>query len=632
MSLLSTNNISKSFGENDILLDLSVSIPQKARIGLVGPNGVGKTTLLEILAGIQSPTSGSVVRSKDLRTGYLPQVTRFISEKTLWDECNSIFATLQHLEEELKTLENEMKNKNSVQSLLAKYSTLQDSFENQGGYTYETRIKQTLSGLGFKRSDFNRPINQLSGGQRTRVLLAKVLMSDPNLMFLDEPTNHLDVPAIEWLETYLQDWNGALVIVSHDRYLLDQVVRTIWELTPELEIYKGNYSHYVYQREERYAQRLAAYESQSRFIEKEEEYIRRNIAGQNTRQAQGRRKRLERMLEESRLFRPSLSTKMNLRLETTHRSGDQIIRTHELKIGYLDNDRALFSVPDLILERGKCVALIGPNGAGKTTFLKTLLGIIPPFAGEVDIGASLNIGYFDQAHANLKPECSVFDSIEQVAPQMLPAEMRDFLAKYQFFGDDVFKKVQVLSGGERGRLALAILSLQKANLLLLDEPTSHLDITSQEILENILEAYSGTIILVSHDRYLIDSLASQIWEISPEETRMQVFLGTFLEYRSKYKPEIIEQDNSSKRRIPVPLDQNLKPTLSKRELQKRKERIEHIELEISSIEEAMEKIAINMEALGNNFEMVSSLGQEYITLQDKRESLYEEWESLSEIQ
>ncbi len=425
-----------------------------------------------------------------------------------------------------------MADPGQVDQVISTYGKLQAEFDALGGYTFELRLRQTLSGLGFTREDEQRPVTQLSGGQRTRAYLAKLLLDNPDLLLLDEPTNHLDIQAVEWLEEYMADWDGGVLLVSHDRYFLDKVANTIWEMTPALEVYRGNYSAYLMQREERYERALAMYQSQQEFIDKESDYIRRNMAGQNTRQAKGRLKRLERLLEEARLAPPQHMKTIRLKMQTTLRAGDLVLRTFDLKVGYHDDGQVLFEAPDLLLKRGECAAVIGPNGAGKTTFLKTLLEQIPPLSGEVRLGASLKIGYFAQAHEGLKPELTLMQEIEELAPRMLPAEIRDYLAKFLFTEDDVFKTVDVLSGGERGRLALARLALQGANLLLLDEPTNHLDLPSQEILQRVLTEFGGTILLVSHDRYLIDAMASQVWEVVPNERRLRTFKGTYSEYRT----------------------------------------------------------------------------------------------------
>ncbi len=543
MAIVSVSNLSKSYGPVDIFSGISFTIENTAKIGLVGSNGVGKTTLLRILIGEDSPSEGNVHQTRGTSIGYLPQQAKFQSDHTLLEACQEVFNELINTQKQLRELEQQMLADSARSGqLVADYGKLQTEFEFAGGYQYEMRIQQTLTGLGFSRADMERPIRQLSGGQRTRALLAKLLLEEPDLLLLDEPTNHLDIQAVEWLESYLKDWKGAVLIVSHDRYFLDQVVGSIWEMTPDIETYKGNYTSYLLQREERYTRKLAEYETQQAFIEKEEEYIRRNIAGQNTRQAKGRRTRLERMLDEARITPPpSVRRTMRLQLDSAHRSGNLVLRTYDLQVGYEDEGKPLFSTPNLILNRKECAAIVGPNGAGKTTFLKTILEQIPTFSGKVELGSGLSIGYFAQAHEALFLTNTLMEEIERNNSQLRPAEIRDYLAKFLFRGEDVFKTVALLSGGERGRLALAILGLQGANLLLLDEPTNHLDLPSQEILQTMLSDFDGTILLVSHDRFLIDALATQIWEVDALNSRLVVFEGSYSDYK-----EYLQRENQAK--------------------------------------------------------------------------------------
>lgn len=634
MALINATALSKSFGPTDIFSELSFNIPRRARIGLVGPNGVGKTTLLKILIGSETPSSGTVQRSKELRIGYLPQEAQFASEKTLWQECLEALQDLLILETRLKTLEKEMSDPDEADQAIAVYGRLQEEFERRGGYTYETRIRQTLTGLGFMPEDEQRPMTQLSGGQRTRALLAQLLLSSPDLLLLDEPTNHLDIASIEWLESYLKDWEGAVLIVSHDRYFLDQVVTTIWEMTPALEIYRGNYSAYLQQRSDRYERQLAEYKAQQAFIEKEEDYIRRNIAGQNTRQAQGRRKRLERMLLEAKITPPAGTRRMKLDLEAKGRSGDLVIQSEGLSIGYHDEGRPLFAVPDLVLLRGELAAILGPNGAGKTTLLKTLLGVIPAYDGVVKLGAGLKIGYFAQAHENLHPGWTLMEEIEAVSPGMLPADIRNYLARFLFTADDVFKQVEMLSGGERGRLALACLALQGANLLLLDEPTNHLDLPSQEILESMLADYNGTILLVSHDRYLIDALATQVWEVLPEAKRLRLFKGSYSEYRSALQAETSQlnesQPASSEKTQPDSFQATERNRVSTNEARKRLNRLQNLEDEITELEEKMAVITRQFESGTLDPARAHKLSQEYLLIQKKMDEKLDQWTRLSE--
>ncbi len=629
MPVLTAQSLSKSFGALDLFSDVSFSIPHKSRIGLVGANGIGKTTLLRILVGEDEPSGGTVNFSRGTRLGYLPQEAQLSGEHSLWQECLRVFQPLLDRQTELHRLEEQMARAGRSEDLLADYGRLQAEFEALGGYTYETRIRMTLTGLGFGKADEKRPLSQLSGGQRTRALLARLLLSEPDLLLLDEPTNHLDIAAVEWLEDYLKNWNGAVLIVSHDRYFLDQVATNIWEMTPALEEYRGNYSAYLKQREERYQRRLEEYEAQAEFIEKEEEYIRRNIAGQNTRQAQGRRRRLERLLEESRLTPPSQKRSLHLHLNPAARSGDLVLRTRDLSVGYADEGKPLFNVPDLTLVRGECAAIIGPNGAGKTTFLKTLLEKLPPLGGEALLGSNLQIGYFAQAHEDLHPEWTLIEEIQGVAPKMLPAEVRDYLAKFLFTGDDVFKQVKLLSGGERGRLAMACLALTGANLLLLDEPTNHLDLPSQEVLQNVLADFGGTILLVSHDRYLIDALATQIWEVAPAARTLNVFEGTYSEFRAarQQSDAAVTIKNSS---ASLQREKKERSGLSKDQQRKLNERLSTLESEVNMLEQHLKSIETQLENPPADTAKVQRLGEEYARVQQDLDERMEEWARLSE--
>ncbi len=588
MPLLTATGLGKSFGAEDLFHDVSFSVPHRARIALVGPNGIGKTTLLRILLKMDDASSGSIHYAKNISIGYLPQEAVFDSENNLWNECLLVFKDLLVRQAELTQMEHAISQDASNTEQLEKYGKLQQLFDHMGGYSFENQIKLTLTGLGFSKADFTRPLNQLSGGQRTRALLAKLLLSNPDLLLLDEPTNHLDIQAVEWLENFLKDWRGAVLLVSHDRYFIDQVANTIFEMSPDLEVFRGNYSAYLVQREERYRRLALEYEAQREFVEKEEEYIRRNMAGQNTRQAQGRLKRLERLLAESQLSRPRKSRSLHFGIQSGDRSGNLVLRTYSLEVGYADEGKALFHVPDLTFTRLECAAIIGPNGAGKTTFLKTILNQIPPFSGEVDLGASLTIGYFAQAHEGLVADHNLVEEIESVAPSMMHAGIRDYLAKFLFTGDDVFKPVRLLSGGERGRLALAKLALQNYNLLLLDEPTNHLDLPSQEILQSILSEYKGTILLVSHDRYLIDALATQIWEVSPDDYTLITFTGTYSEYKSYMNSSTISSPQIQEQIEKKPENSSPKPAISS---WKQKKALADIEKRIADTEKSMAAIS-----------------------------------------
>ena len=640
MAVLTVTNLGKSYGPVDIFSEISFSVAKRARIGLVGPNGVGKTTLLRVVVGEESASDGDVFLSSNVQVGYLPQEAKLESDRTLWGECLNVFQDLLVRQKELRELELTIsEGADNAEDLLKNYGRLQAEFEFSGGYQYETRIHQTLTGLGFSKVDEKRPLQQLSGGERTRALLAKLLLESPDILLLDEPTNHLDIAAVEWLESYLKDWPGAVIIVSHDRYFLDQVTTQIWEMTPALETYKGNYSAYLQQRGERYARQLAEFEAQQEFIQKEEAFIRRNIAGQNTRQAKGRRKRLERMMEEARITPPANQQRqMHLNLDSGGRSGELVLRTSDLQVGYEDEGKPLFNAPDLLLKRKECAAIIGPNGAGKTTFLKTILAQIPPFSGQVSLGASLKIGYFAQAHEDLIPGRTLMEEIGAAAPGLRPAEIRSYLARFLFSGDDVFKTVEKLSGGERGRLALGILALQGANLLLLDEPTNHLDLSSQEILQTMLSDFDGTILLVSHDRYLIDALATQIWEVKPDESKLFVFDGSYSEYKEFLLNEL--QGKSGNQEQTGQPDMTVQETnqsgrneknsgLSKNERLRLSNKLEQVEKAIVELEAQIDQLEGQLQNPPEDGNLVRNLAVEYHKTQDKLAENLKIWEEVA---
>jgi ATP-binding cassette subfamily F protein 3 len=670
MSLITTYNLGKSFDPVDIFGGLTLSIPHGARVALVGPNGIGKTTLLRIIAGREAPSSGEVHYARGLTMGYLPQESVLESENSLWEECLRPFAELSAQEKGLAQLASEMSDPDSekAQTALERYGRLEARFEHAGGYTFETTIKQVLAGLGFKENEYQMPLMHLSGGQRTRALLARLLLEAPKLLILDEPTNHLDIRAVEWLESYFRDWDGAALIVSHDRYFLDKVCNHIWEMGGGgIETYRGNYSHYVQQRQERWDLRQKTFEAEKERLEKELDYVKRNIEGQNVSQAKGRLKRLSRQLQAiqqigldamagkswSEISSDVTTTKSYMNIDQAHaaikglrapsqglqelklnlrprkRSGNIIIRTHGLKVGYPRNE--LFDAPDIELRRLECAALIGPNGAGKTTFLRTILREHVPLAGQVELGASLDIGYFAQAHEDLDPEKNLIQEIDSVAPNMLEAEIRNYLARYLFKGEDVYKPISVLSGGERGRLALAKLALSDANLLLLDEPTNHLDIPAQEVLQNVMADYDGTVILVSHDRYLIDALGTQIWEIDPEAARLEVFQGTYSEYRTFQESQGDADTPSGGTRSQGAAAHQEDRAAKNRALAKerrRQARLEEVEARVTELETKLETISEQLASPPDNQELVLQLGDDYVEIQNELEALIVEWEQL----
>ncbi|MFN8493697.1 MAG: ABC-F family ATP-binding cassette domain-containing protein [Caldilineaceae bacterium] len=561
MSILTAHHLTQTFGQHTIFRGLSAKIEHGNKIGLVGPNGVGKTSLLRILAGLDRPSEGNAYRASRIRLGYLHQeaVDAFAScEHTVYTEMLTVFSGLRELETTMAVIEARMATGEITDELFAKYSNLQAAYESQGGYTYETRIEQVLQGLDFEADDWQLPLKHLSGGQKTRALLARLLLEEPDLLMLDEPTNHLDIQAVAWLEKTLQQWSGALLVVSHDRYFLDSVVSIIWEMNAtEIEVYRGNYSAYTRQRAERWARRQAEFDANQERLDKEMAFVHKHIgSGRGHNMAMGKLRRISTELnEERKKINPALSSRnhfrvakakaliqelfhrpdgewaqMNIALSTAQQSGQLVLQTRSLIVGYQE---PLFMADDIKLQRGACAALLGPNGAGKTTFLRTLLGQVSPLAGTVQLGHNVRIGYFAQAHDMLNPERTVLEELlsqPRGAGQAALDEgaARSHLARYLFRTEDVFKPVRGLSGGERGRLALAILALQGANFLLLDEPTNHLDLPAQEVLQAVLDQYEGTILLISHDRYLVAELATEIWSL--RDGVLNIFAGGYQDF------------------------------------------------------------------------------------------------------
>jgi ATP-binding cassette subfamily F protein 3 len=663
VSILTFSNLAQSFGAVDIFSGLTGSVANDGKIGLVGPNGVGKTSLLLILAGQTQPTAGSVHIARGRRLGYLPQeaMQAFAEhDNSIYQEMLTVFAGLRAQEARLHELAERMGQESPSEELLEQYSAAQEQFELAGGYEYEGRIKYVLIGLGFKQAQWELPLSQLSGGQKTRALLARLLLEKPDLLIMDEPTNHLDIEAVEWLENTLRSWDGGLLVVSHDRYFLDKVVNTIWEMSPaSLESYRGNYSAYVKQRQERWERNEQLFTQEKERMEQDLEFIRRNIAGQGTDQAKGRLRRLSRQIVaiekygvagiqgkswselgidavtmmtvgEASLRLGALRSpvsrppELNLKLHAAQRSGDIVLRTTDLQVGY--SGTALFRTDDIELRRLECAALIGPNGAGKTTFLRTILGQLPPVAGEVRLGASLKVGYFSQAHGELDPEKTLLDQLLSHR-NMPPGEARSYLAQYLFREDDVWKQVKSLSGGERGRLALAILALKGANFLLLDEPTNHLDIPAQEVLQEVLEHFEGTILLVSHDRYLVDHLATQVWEL--RAGLLYVFHGPYNDFLAARAAatEVIKETVKRTAAPAVAADR-----VKQRAARKQAEALVAIEEQITKLEATLARLTNDLQAASEaqDFDRIQRLSAAYSQAQTELEEAMGTWEALAE--
>lgn len=658
MSLLHAQNLAHHYGAFTVFEGVTVSVPQEARIGLVGQNGVGKTTLLRLLASVETPAAGKVHVAQGVRIGYLRQeaLQAFLERKTaLYDEMLSLFDGVRAQEQRLRKLEQDMSNPNAnLDAINTEYTALLEDFEQRGGYDYETLIEQTLGGLGFKANDYNTPLDQLSGGQKTRALLARLLLERPHLLILDEPTNHLDVSAIEWLEGTLARWKGSVVIVSHDRYFLDRTVETIWALQRTgLDVYRGNYSAYVHQRAEREANAMKRYGQEMERMWKEFDFIKRFIDHDKLRtQALGRLRRLSRdvvAIKELGLIaylntsqwsetgiggvRPFTTNEIErelkgikppvprppqliLRVKDPARSGEFVVKGRNLTIGY--PNKPLFTAPLFRLGRGDCVALIGDNGTGKTTFLKTVLGEIAPIAGKYDLGINVKVGYFSQMHDSLDGSRSVLETLMDNLNVGI-AEARNRLAQYLFRGEDMFKRVGDLSGGERGRLALALLSMQGANFLVLDEPSNHLDIPAQETLQEVLAQFGGTILIVSHDRYLIDRLAEGIWHI--ENGTLTCFEGTYQEYLAEREARATalkaeKQAYAIARPAPV---KTAKPNKA----------LIHLEAQIHTLEGTLQELG-TLITRAQSPEDIARLGEQYAAHEHQLNILFNEWAQLAE--
>jgi ATP-binding cassette subfamily F protein 3 len=598
------------------------------RVGIVGPSGCGKTTLLHILAGMDEPTGGAVHRARGQTIGFLPQhADQELDEATtLHDLMRAVFAHLDRLAQQMRELEIALADPAQHDAALEKYSRIAEQFEQAGGYTIETRIEQVLSGMGFDLSDLNKPVNILSGGQKTRTLLARLILLDPGVLLLDEPTNHLDVNAVEWLEATLRDYHGGLILVSHDRYFIDAVADTVWELQHgQIEMYRGNYTDYLLQRDDRRERQLKEYERQQEFIVKEEDYIRRNMAGQNTRQAQGRRTRLERLKKSSDLIkRPETRKSMRFNLGAQPRSGDIVLRARNLLVGYADDRKPLLACDQLFLYRNQRVAIWGPNGAGKSTFLKTVLGQLPPLGGDIELGASVRVGYYAQAHEMLDPNDSVLNAILKV--QSMPvSKARGLLGSYLFSGDMIEKPIGMLSGGERGRVALAVLGLEGANVLLLDEPTNHLDLDSQEVLQDALADFEGTLLLVTHDRYLVDALATHVWAI--EDTRIVAYEGNYSEFIAQREEARFRNEAATKTAAQAAKEKNkIKAAPDKNEKQRQK-RIIELEAAIAEHEVRLSELTRQLETARPD--KVAALGSEYTRLEQEMQALVDEWSEVA---
>jgi ATP-binding cassette, subfamily F, member 3 len=636
MPIVSVIQVGKSFGAERVFAGVSFQIEANDRIGLVGPNGAGKSTLLNLLAGREEPDEGSIAIARNLRIGYLTQTIDFHPQNSLREEMLTVFAEAREWEYELGELALQLATPAAQvdsalhEELLNRYDELQTRFELAGGYTFENRIDQVLDGLGFTRKQKAAPVVYLSGGQQTRAALAKLLLQEPDLLLLDEPTNHLDLSALEWLETYLTSWKGAMVVVAHDRYFLDMVAaRTIEMAFGRIEEYPGNYTKYLRLREERMERRTREYEAQQAHIAHTEEFIRRYKAGQRSREARGRQKLLDRL---ERIERPRDFPEMHFEFNAVVDSGQLVLSTQKLAVGYAQT--VLVRVADLELLRGDCVGLLGPNGAGKTTLLRTITGEIPAVSGHVYPGHNVSTGYYSQTHSGLNPDRTVVDEIRQMSA-FSEDGARSFLARFLFTGDDVFKPIGALSGGERSRVALAKLTLQGSNFLVLDEPTNHLDLQSRQFLEEVLGEFEGTLLFVSHDRYFIDRLATKVWVI--EDGVLIPYLGNYTEYRTRKRPIVLDVPPAPQVKSPdEEPSSTVKPAAPSRPGGKKSARlkvrtvedverdIEKAEAQVKALEDELAEAALKADA-----EQLTQLSAGYEQAKTRVEELLVEWEQLA---
>lgn len=632
MIILQANKIERSFAGEVLFDNISLQVDERDRIALVGKNGAGKSTLLKILVGEEEPTSGEINKKRDLSLSYLAQDSRFESSNTIYDEMLHVFDDLRKTETALRQMELEMGEKtgDDLDKLMQDYDRLSEEFRQSGGFTYEADIRAILNGFKFDESMWQMKIEELSGGQNTRLALAKMLLEKPNLLVLDEPTNHLDIETIAWLENYLVNYSGALLIVSHDRYFLDKVATITLDLTKHsLDRYVGNYSSFVEQKEQKLLTEAKNYEKQQKEIAALEDFVNRNLVrASTTKRAQSRRKQLEKM---ERLDKPEAGTKSaHMTFHSDKASGNVVLTVEEAAVGY--DDQILSEPINLDIRKMNAVAIVGPNGIGKSTLIKSIVGQIPFIKGEARFGANVEVGYYDQTQSKLTPHNSVLDELWNDFKLTPEVEIRNRLGAFLFSGDDVKKTVGMLSGGERARLLLAKLSMENNNFLILDEPTNHLDIDSKEVLENALIDFDGTLLFVSHDRYFINRVATQVLELSEEGSTL--YLGDYDYYLEK-KAELealaaaqAEAEPASSTEEVTSNDYHLQKQ-NQKELRKITRRIEQLEAEMEELDQKIQDITETMHST-NDADYLVQLQSELDQLTVQQEAVMEEWAELSE--
>ncbi len=636
--ILAARQIQKSYGIDTILENVTFHMEERDKTAIVGVNGAGKTTLFRILTGEIHADGGEVYRKKEASLGYMAQNQQIDSEKTIYEELLSVFDDILTAEVRLREMEQEMGSLSGKElaDKMEEYAALQLAFEQKDGYSYKSRLKGVLKGLGFSEEEADKPLKQLSGGQKTRVYLGKLLLSRPDILLLDEPTNHLDIASIEWLEDFLKTYEGAVLIISHDRYFLDKIVTNVVEIEQKRStVYSGNYTFYMNQKSINRETEQKAYENQQKELKHQEEVIRtlRSFNREKSiKRAESREKALDKL---QRLERPgALPTQMRLTLTPQITSGTDVLHAEELSKSY--SGHTIFRHVGFDVKRGEKVAIIGANGVGKSTLFKMLLGEIPKESGQIRFGTNVHIGYYDQEQHTLEENKTIFDEISDTYPNMTAGQIRNVLAAFVFMGDDVFKTISSLSGGEKGRVSLAKIMLSKANLLMLDEPTNHLDMFSKEILENAINHYEGTAIYISHDRYFINKTAEKILELSPEGVTL--YMGNYDYYQQKKAEQtrkeaeqlfLSPQKNAE---TPAPISDTKTDWLKQKEQQaaerKQAAKIAKVEKEIEELENAVAKADADMAEAGTDYEKSQKIFEEKTKLEEKLEALYEQWEEL----
>ena len=629
--ILACKQIQKAFGINTILDNVTFHVEEREKAAIVGVNGAGKTTLFKILTGEMGADKGEIYLKKEASLAYLAQNQQIDTEKTIWQEMMTVFEKIYQEEQNLREMENKMSNLSGkdLSDHIKKYAQAQQNFEHNDNYGYESRIKGVLKGLGFLEEDYNLPVYQLSGGQKTRVYLSKLLLSKPDILLLDEPTNHLDISSIQWLEDFLKGYQGTVLLISHDRYFLDKIVTKVIEIeNKKSSVYEGNYTFYSKQKEINRQIQQKAYEVQQKEIKHQEDVIKTLRAfnrEKSIKRAESREKALERM---EKVEKPeNLPTKMRLRLTPKITSGNDVLKAENLKKSF--DTLQLFQNVNFDIKRGEKVAIIGPNGVGKSTLFKILLGKVRQNAGEIKIGTNVHIGYYDQEQQELEESKTIFQEIADAYPTMESGKIRNILAAFVFTGDDIYKTISSLSGGEKGRISLAKIMLSNANLLMLDEPTNHLDMYSKEILEDAINCYEGTVIYISHDRYFINRTAQKVLELT--STGVNQYLGNYQYYLEKKQEQ--EQNNKTETKQVTYIVSEGKADWLKQKEQQAQERkaaakVNKVEQEIEQTEIKIKELDTMLFEIHADFSKAQELFEQKTQLEEQLEQLYQKWEEL----